>query len=737
MKKLFLIYLLSLISIVNAATLQEMYDQAAAGEGYQKLVILEKDSVYIGGLIQDVQSLCIHGNGAIIDLNGSSITVDGKDYILDIDHCVIKSSSDTSQVYLQYRNYAYGRIINNTFWGLFNDKKASGAIYLERCLKDTILIANNIFSNFNESLYVYFFDSDSSYENFYFDIEYNLHWNCETPYMVWGGWTGFPAPFIPRPGNGELLNDPQLTAPQEGDFSLSSASVCIDNGMELWHDFQGNAPDIGALESSYSAFRGTKLSGEITANITKENSPYIIEDDLIIPAGEKISIEPGVEMKVDYLKSLIVYGELQINGSADDSIKITNHSCYNNHWGQILFSGEASEYSTIKYTNIEYGSYSERGSGTICCLNDSISIFNCCFKRDNSTIYCGEKSKVRISNNKFYNESTFTGERVITCAPSSTPLIDNNILYSCSIYADSANPKIIKNKFMGQKSKPGQQYWIITLTNKSESRIESNLLKDNYGAILVEGSSTLYSVNNLITGCDNAMHISDHSDGSITNNTIYSHGYGITGDVNAIINISNSIIWTVGENSKAIRVFNSAQIEAKYCDLSTEFEGDEIIYDDPLFLNPDEGDFHLLANSPCIDSGDPDTSGIYFSTTDFDGKARVVNGRIDMGCYEFQHLDNIEAQKNISLSTFVLNQNYPNPFNPVTVISYTIPQNTHVVLDIYDLRGRRLRNLVNTYQLAGSYTVRFDAGDLSAGIYYYKLKTSNALEQVRKMVYLK
>jgi hypothetical protein len=154
MKKIFIISILNLFSILNATTLQELYDNAVSGEGYQKLIILEKDSVYTGGFTQGVQSLCIHGNGAIIDLIGSSIMVDGEDYILDIDHCVIKSSSDTAQVFLEYKNNSAGKIINNTFWGLYNNN-ANLAIFFEECIEDTSIITNNIFSNFFKSLYFY------------------------------------------------------------------------------------------------------------------------------------------------------------------------------------------------------------------------------------------------------------------------------------------------------------------------------------------------------------------------------------------------------------------------------------------------------------------------------------------------------------------------------------------------------------------------------------------------------
>ena len=69
-----------------------------------------------------------------------------------------------------------------------------------------------------------------------------------------------------------------------------------------------------------------------------------------------------------------------------------------------------------------------------------------------------------------------------------------------------------------------------------------------------------------------------------------------------------------------------------------------------------------------------------------------------------------------------LEQNYPNPFNPVTAISYTIPEPGIVNLKIYDLKGNLVKTLVDKFQDSGNYTVEWNAGDLSSGIYFYKIQ---------------
>lgn len=85
---------------------------------------------------------------------------------------------------------------------------------------------------------------------------------------------------------------------------------------------------------------------------------------------------------------------------------------------------------------------------------------------------------------------------------------------------------------------------------------------------------------------------------------------------------------------------------------------------------------------------------------------------------------------------FRLEQNYPNPFNPETRISYSLTNSERVSLDIFDIRGKYVQTLINAYQSPGSYTVRFKADHLPAGIYYYRLSAGSRME-TKKMVLIK
>ena len=85
---------------------------------------------------------------------------------------------------------------------------------------------------------------------------------------------------------------------------------------------------------------------------------------------------------------------------------------------------------------------------------------------------------------------------------------------------------------------------------------------------------------------------------------------------------------------------------------------------------------------------------------------------------------------------FILSQNYPNPFNPATTIKYQLLTSSYVFLKIYDLLGREIAELVNEYKIVGDYEVKFNAGNLPSGIYFYKLRAGNFVE-TKKMSLMK
>jgi hypothetical protein len=85
---------------------------------------------------------------------------------------------------------------------------------------------------------------------------------------------------------------------------------------------------------------------------------------------------------------------------------------------------------------------------------------------------------------------------------------------------------------------------------------------------------------------------------------------------------------------------------------------------------------------------------------------------------------------------FTLTQNYPNPFNPATVIRFGLPQRNQVTLRVYNTLGEMAAELVNGEVEAGYHEIKFNAGNLATGVYYYRLVAGSFVE-TKKLLLLR
>ncbi|MEW6510831.1 MAG: DUF1501 domain-containing protein [Bacteroidota bacterium] len=85
---------------------------------------------------------------------------------------------------------------------------------------------------------------------------------------------------------------------------------------------------------------------------------------------------------------------------------------------------------------------------------------------------------------------------------------------------------------------------------------------------------------------------------------------------------------------------------------------------------------------------------------------------------------------------FTLEQNYPNPFNPTTVIRYSLPHGSNVLLEVYTTTGQRVAVLVDALQEGGIHEVTFDGRALASGAYFYRLRAGD-FQETRKMLFVR
>jgi predicted outer membrane repeat protein len=239
------------------------------------------------------------------------------------------------------------------------------------------------------------------------------------------------------------------------------------------------------------------------------------------------------------------------------------------------------------------------------------------------------------------------------------------------------------------------------------------------------------------------------------------YGGGLTVWSGGTATTTNCIFWGNSTDQIALDTLNGqgGTLRVNYCDvqggeqavhaigtLSTLVWGSGNIDDDPLFLSPGNGDYHLQTGSPCIGTGIDtiaiDGSGCHCPPGDIEGNQRPnpAGSMPDIGAYESQYPVGVEENPGVHVTEFALHQNYPNPFNPSTVISYEIagkmgqgPGATNVRLVIFDLVGREVAILLDERKAPGSYRITFNATGLASGVYLYRI-TAGTFVQTRKMI---
>ncbi len=133
---------------------------------------------------------------------------------------------------------------------------------------------------------------------------------------------------------------------------------------------------------------------------------------------------------------------------------------------------------------------------------------------------------------------------------------------------------------------------------------------------------------------------------------------------------------------------------------------------DPLFCDVDLGQFGLTESSPCH----PDSNACQF-----------LIGATTVGCSSTSPVFGKDIPQ-----VCVLGDNYPNPFNPLTTIRFGLPDNRHVKLVLFDVRGRQIAVLLNEVMAMGWHDVQWKGRDdsgrrVSSGVYFYQLDAGGDL----------
>ncbi|MCF7793527.1 MAG: hypothetical protein K9N09_06300 [Candidatus Cloacimonetes bacterium] len=482
-----------------------------------------------------------------------------------------------------------------------------------------------------------------------------------------------------------------------------------------------------------------QVSGEsdddyhIAANILSDTiwdyDTVIVHNNISVYQGINLEILPGTTIKFNYC-SMDIYGNLIAEGEEDNIITFTGNTIWKGI--RIISPNEAPIIEFCKFEKVR------NNSGNLV------------------TLYLNDCPNTVVSNSIFYDNRNVT-------APACLNITDTNVEINNCLFDSNVSSHYEYN--YGQPPWGGEEAAIKTV-NCTVS-INSSKFVNNYSGWGDGGSQSIINcesnienlkiINSLFGNNSSACLISSNAGLEFTNCVSGAdQGYIFYWEYLSVI---NSILWNDDETFLNVWHYGTVA-DILHSDIrggqNAFYQNNTInwlegnISSDPLFIDPDNGDYRLLADSPCINAGTPDTTGLNLPAYDLDGNPRIYDGTIDMGCYEWQGTPiNSEELPVVSYGL----SNFPNPFNPSTTIEFNLPQNYESAkIEIYNIIGQRVKSLPvilsdAQHRIEGSgtpnnYSVVWNGSDsnnklVSSGIYFYQLNVDGKVKKTKKMMLIK
>ncbi|RJP79645.1 MAG: right-handed parallel beta-helix repeat-containing protein [Candidatus Zixiibacteriota bacterium] len=440
------------------------------------------------------------------------------------------------------------------------------------------------------------------------------------------------------------------------------------------------------------------------------HDPYWIMGNVTVPAGLKLTIGPGVQVRFRGDFSFTVLGGLSAYGTVDDSVLfVWDYGVSPGAWKQIEFHNDLSDSAYLRYCHIESG---ERG---VYANNCGVTMLNCLVRNTELSPIKGDGGQIHLTNCVIYNGGG-SGLSLINTSAALT----NTSISLCSgtsghgINATGNGDLTVHGGYIGQNTGSGIYGFDIGVTTLDSVEIADNV----HHGVNLSFSGNL----NASRACvhDNTLHGIFLTSTSLDarNLTVSANGeHGIFASNGSLI-AGSSIVDRNGrygfysQGALAILQYNNVwgNEEGAYFGCA---EGQGSIASDPVFVSFPFRDFHLVTGSPCIDAGNP------LDPLDPDGT------RTDMGAFFYNQSAVLPGPATPAPAAFRIVSAWPNPFNPVLRLQVETARPGPAVLEAWTPAGRlaarvwegRLETGLNTLawdasgQASGPYLLRLHAGD--------------------------
>ncbi len=366
---------------------------------------------------------------------------------------------------------------------------------------------------------------------------------------------------------------------------------------------------IANFESTGACLLPETIAEDRTLSI--DCSPYYAIGDVTILPDVALSIDPGVQVIMPNGASIIVNGELQVNGTSDQAVLFSlNETTGGENWGNLRFE-HASGPSNLSYLILKdasKGAHPIRDNAAISSFYSELNLNNVTINEVDGNLVFGQYSTIQISDCTF--ESTHKGNliefqhgtgSIIRC-----DIKGNSKKEVAAIKLKTAeNVLIYQNKiydFLGSNNHG------IDFSNCSGIQIENNFIHNCTDKGILSSASFSTIINNTLVNCKEGIAVKKGGLASINKNTFYGNEIGIrcfeknlgSGGGNADIKnciLSNSYKSAIDKDEKS-----SININYSFSDTDT-LDGNNNLFGNPLFINPTQNNFQLANASPCNNTG--------------------------------------------------------------------------------------------------------------------------------------
>jgi len=503
------------------------------------------------------------------------------------------------------------------------------------------------------------------------------------------------------------------------------------------------------------------VSGNVSG--TWEVDTVKVVADINISQGQSLLIQPGVLVQFQGSFNFEIKGSVKAIGAENLPIIFTVSDTTGFHTDSIPDGG----WNGLRFSNLHPGV--DSSLFTFCRFSYGKAVHSDSLKNYGGAICIRKTNKVAISNCLFENSFAYYNGGAIYLEEANILVKDCDFIgnyagrsvapygYGGGICTDKGEPVIMHNDFLNNSSTGIGGGLAIRF---KDCPVHHNIFTGNYSALggaigILHIPQCYHSLNNnLIVGNSCAFFgggVSNNNssptwiNNTIANNTSYSYGGGYYCFDSISPKVYNTIIY--GNNaSVGSQVYlwgTYSQTDFYNCDIQggpEEFEGsgsgtaftgayENNLDADPLFMMSEPELYALQPESPCVNAGTADTTGLMIPELDLAGKTRFFNNRIDIGAYESQVITGINDGE-VIFADAVLYSPSPNPAIVSANISFYLLQRCTTNIQIIDLKGKSVKLFPSEILDEGMHQICWDLSDnsgkeLPAGMYVCQLNCNN------------